>query len=535
MKRILIKNGMVVTGSGEQRQDILIEGGKIVRIGECGSISVGDDAEVMDVEGKYVLPGLIEPHMHIKAPLGGITDILDFDSASKCAAFGGVTTFMDFSSTLPGDALKDAVSARLLEMQQKSKQDYSIHCKVVNLVKKESLALRMLAEVELDKAKMENDDKMIADAKEKLEKAQNVVDVEVSTHLNEIPELIRDGIPTFKLFMTYRQANVMIDDVYMLQVMKAVKDAGGRCGFHAECNAIAEYNETVFREANTLRWEDFPRCKPHLCEEEAVRRVLYYAEMLQAPIYFFHISTKGAVEQIRAAKARGIDVIAETCSHYLMMTDEQNKGDDGILYLMSPPLRKKEDQEALWNGIADGTISIVTSDNCTFPRWMKEGRLEKKANRIVQDFTKVISGVSGIEERLGLLLSQVGRHEGFTLPALVKVTSENPAKVFGCYPEKGCIAVGSDADLAVIDLNDNGYRLTLDALHYPKQGDADMDPDKCLEYAIYGDFTAGGRIVHTIRRGEFLVKNGDYQGEHGVQPVANGRQIIRRLCLNGKQ
>lgn len=528
MSKILIRNGLVISDTGESFLDILTDGEKIVQIGPKNSITPDSRTVIVDAEGKWVLPGLIEPHMHIKAPLGGITDIMDFDSAGKCAAFGGVTTFIDFSSTLPGVPLKQAVKERLDEMAAKSKLDYSVHCKVVNLVTKESLVAQMQAEVDYAKATKENR----AEAEKRLKKAQEDVDAQIQNRLKEIPEIIQEGIPTFKLFMTYRKANVMIDDVYMLQVLKTVRDAGGRCGFHAECNAIAEYNEELFTREGTLNWEDFPRCKPSICEEEAVRRVLYYAELLKAPIYFFHISTKGAVEAIRQAKARGVDVIAETCSHYLMLTDEMNKGKDGILYLMSPPLRSQEDQDALWEGLADGTLSLVTSDNCTFPRWMKEESLTRDVNgNVIPDFTKVISGVSGIEERLGLLLSQIGKREGFTRQKLVEVACTNPAKIFGCYPQKGCLAVGSDADITIVDPTDNEYLLTLDQLHYPIYK-KDSNDKNGLEYAVYGEFPAGGRVVHTIRRGEFLVRDGNYQGENGVPEVSSGRQIIRKLSNN---
>lgn len=531
MKRILIKDGQVVQNGKTMNLDVLIEGEKIAKIGK--NIEIDKDAETINAKDMYVLPGLIEPHMHIKAPLGGITDILDFDSASKCAAFGGITTFMDFSSTLPKDPLWEAVDNRLKEMEGKAVQDYSVHCKVVNLATKESLANLMQSEVNLDKAKVKFDNcnpKLEADYNEydkaikQLAKAKDIVDKEVQAKLDEIPKIIESGIPTFKLFMTYRKANVMIDDIYLLKVLKTVRDNGGRCGFHAECNAIAEYNDMEFIKAGKTKWSDFPESKPAICEEEAVRRVLYYAELLKAPIYFFHISTKGAVQAIREAKARNVDVIAETCSHYLTLTKEKNIGDDGILYLMSPPLRSKEDQDALWEGIDDGTIDLVTSDNCTFPRKMKEASLKKGSDeKIIQDYTKVISGVSGIEERLGLMLSKV-KDNTITIEKLVDLLCHNPAKYFGCSTTKGYIQTGFDADITIVDPNAS-FKFTLDNLHYPKSPTGDNG----LEYSVYQDFTSGGSVIHTIRRGEFLVKDGKYQGEDGVSPVGFGKRIARVL------
>lgn len=522
---LIIKNGTVVTPSGRGLKDIGILDGKISVIAEPGTIN--DAREIIDVTGKYVLPGLIEPHMHVKAPLGGITDIMDFDSAGKCGAFGGVTTYMDFSSTLPGDSLRESVDFRISEMEGLAKQDYSVHCKVVNLVRKESTSRLAAAEVAYDRALETNEG--VEAAKAELDAAQAVVDGEIDARLNEIPEMVKSGVPTFKLFMTYRKANVMIDDVYMLKVMKAVKEAGGRCGFHAECNAIAEYLDELFRKQNTLGWNYFPKSKPRMCEIEAVNRVLYYAELLDAPVFFFHITTKEAVEAIRAAKKRGVDVIAETCIHYLTLTDDKNEGDDGILFMMSPPLRKQEDVDALWEGLMDGTLSQVTSDNCTFPRSMKEARLERVNGKIVPDYSKVISGVSGIEERFELLLNQVGKRNGFTLEKLTQLTSENPAKIFGCYPQKGCLEPGSDADIVVVDLEDKGWKLTLDNLHYPVDGAPGVEKGRGLEYAVYGDFESGGRTVHTIRRGEFLVKDGKYQGEDGLPEVSSGKFLARKL------
>lgn len=534
MNQILIKGGKVIKDGKQMDLDILIQGEKIAKIGK--DLPCEGSVEIIDATGKYVLPGLIEPHMHIKAPLGGITDILDFDSVSKCAAFGGVTTFMDFSSTLPGDSLTDAVENRLKEMENKALQDYSVHCKVVNLATKESLANLMQCEVDYEKAKnkldkcdpkLMSDYEEFDDVKDRLDAARKTVDDEVQARLAEIPEIIKNGIPTFKLFMTYRKANVMIDDIYLLQVLSVVRDHGGRCGFHAECNAIAEYNDMEFAKAGKTKWADFPESKPAICEEEAVRRVLYYAELLKAPIYFFHISTKGAVQAIREAKARNVDVIAETCSHYLTLTKEKNIGDDGILYLMSPPLRSKEDQDALWEGIDDGTIDLVTSDNCTFPRWMKGKDLKQDADgNFIQDYTKVISGVSGIEERLGLMLYMVAKGR-ITLEKMVEVLCHNPAHYFGCDKHKGYILEQYDADITIVDPKAS-YNLTLDNLHYPKYQE-DGVGENGLEYSIYQDLPSGGRVIHTIRRGEFLVKYGKYQGEDGVESASFGKRIARVL------
>ena len=388
---------------------------------------------------------------------------------------------------------------------EKSSLDYACHCKIVNLVASDLISAATLAEAKYAQTKTAEDKAKAYEANAKVEKT-------INNRLAEIPEIIKkEGIPTFKLFMTYRKANVMIDDVYLLKVLKTVKEYGGRCGFHAESNAIAEYNEEAFAKEGKLDWKYFPECKPNLCEAEAVNRVLHYAELLNAPVYFFHVSAKESVEYIRQAKKRGVDVIAETCSHYLMLDKSYNDSDDGILYLMSPPLRtEEEDQKALWEGLNGGILSLVSSDNCTFTRKQKEEPLKNGPH----DFRKPINGVSGIEERFTLMRWAV-EHKKITENQFVKLVCENPAKIFGCFPQKGCLAVGSDADLTIFD-PERVSRLTNKDLHYPAE----------LEYSVFKEFEAKGKVISTIRRGEFLVKDEVYNTK-----ASRGMFLKREISL----
>ena len=494
MKSLLIKNGTVVTGAGMTESDILIRDGKIIEISDRGKIEDPEASlsEVYDALGKWVLPGLVEPHMHIAAPLGGIIDIMDFKSASKVAAYGGVTSFMDFSSTLPGMSIRAAVRERLKEMSE-GKQDYSCHAKVVSLVSPMTAAKLAIVNAELfdakrkrdaliaEKASSEKMDKINAECTRLSENAEQmafIAQAEIDARMDEIPKLVReDKIPTFKLFMTYRKAHVMIDDTDMLKVMKKITEAGGRVGFHAESNPIAEFNDEMFAKEGRLSPKGFSESKPNVCEAEAVNRVLTFAEMIKAKIYFFHITTKESVDLIRKAKARGVDVIA----------------DSGRLFMMSPPLRSQADSEALWEGILDGTISIVSSDNCTFT-------IKQKTTS--DDYRKIISGTSGLGERLGLLLGEGVAKGRISLPQLVKVACENPAKIFGIYPKKGCLQPGSDADITVIDPR-LSHELTCENLHYPES----------LTYSIYKDFYSHGWPVLVLRRGECLLSAGQFHEE----------------------
>lgn len=461
MLDLVIQNGTVVTAASTFRADIGVENEKISVIAAPGALK--EAGRVIDAAGKYVMPGLIDPHMHVAAPFGGTIDVLDFYSASRCGAFGGVTSFMDFSTTVKGMSVMQAVKDRLEEMSHGA-LDYSVHAKFV-----------------------EANDRVVG----------------------EVKELIDFGIPTFKMFTTY--PGVMIEDADILRIMKEAARCGGMCGFHAESNPISDFNKEELAAAGKLDWKYFPEWKPNACEAEAVQRLLTFAEMLDAPIYFYHLSTKEAVDMVRQAKARGVKVQAETCCHYLAFTKEKNDGPDGILFLMSPPLRTEADRQAMWDALRDGTLSLVSSDNEAFTREQKESFLDRDENgQLIADFRKPVNGLPGIEERFGLLMSAV-KEGKLTLNQMVAVGSTNPARTFGCYPRKGCLEVGSDADIIVVD-PEKAMPLTVENLHYG------------LEYSLYEDFTSPGWPVMTIRRGEILVENGQFLGKKDT-----GKFLARKL------
>lgn len=458
---LLIRNGTIVTASSTFRGDIGVSDEAITAIAAPGTL--GEAKRVVDAAGKYVMPGLIEPHMHVAAPFGGTIDILDFYSASKVGAFGGVTSFMDFSTTVKGMSVVQAVKDRLAEMSQGA-LDYSVHAKFV-----------------------EANEKTIA----------------------EVKELVEMGIPTFKMFTTY--PGVMIEDTDILRIMEEAARRGALCGFHAESNPIADFNREKLAAEGKLDWKYFCEAKPNACEAEAVQRLLAFAEFLDAPIYFYHLSTKEAVAMVRRAKARGVKVQAETCGHYLALTKDKNDGPDGINFLMSPPLRSEEDRQAMWAALKDGTLSLVTSDNEAFTREQKESFLDRdESGRRIVDFRKPVNGTPGLEERFGLLMW--GVNQGLlTLNELVALGSTNPARTFGCYPRKGCLEVGSDADIILVD-PEKVMPLTPENLHYG------------LDYSLYEDYTAKGWPVMTIRRGEILVENGEFLGKEST-----GRFLARKL------
>ena len=471
MLDLIVRGGTVVTASETFRADIGVTDEKISHIAAAGSLDglVGDTTKVIEAEGKYVMPGLIEPHMHVKAPFSNTIDMLDFYTASKCAAFGGVTSFMDFSTTTKDTPVLKAVEERIGEMAEGA-LDYSVHAKFITAG---------------------NDPDELR---------------------NTVKTLVEKGVPTFKMFTIY--PGVMIQDADILRIMEVAKEEGALCGFHAESNDIAQFMTQKLVSEGKTDWEYFNQAKPNACEAEAVNRILTFAGLLDAPVYFYHLSAKESVNLVREAKKRGVRVQAETCGHYLTLTEANNKGVDGINYLMSPPLRSEEDRKAMWEGIKDGTLSLVTSDNEVFSRKIKEKDLEIDGDTGEKSpcFATPVNGIPGLEERFGLLMIGVNNGD-ISLNKLVEVGSTNPAKVFGCYPQKGCLAVGSDADLIVVDPEKN-VPLVRENLHYPDE----------LDYNLYEGFVSRGWPVCTVRRGEVLVENGEFKGKRN-----SGRLLRRRL------
>ncbi len=464
MVDLLLRNGNIVTPGDTYTADIAITDGVIMAIGKLDS-SLEARREI-DLEGKHVMPGVVEPHMHVEAPFMGCIGQLDFYTASKVAAFGGVTFFMDFSNTSVGDSVLEKVKMRREEMG-KSAIDYGIHAKFV-------------------------------------EAAPRVV--------KEIEAIVDYGCPSFKMFMTYKKEGVMIDDEGMIRIFEAAKNYGALPGVHAESNAIAELNVERMREKGDLSWTNFPRSKPSLCEKEAVDRAINLAHYAGSSLYIFHLSSQDALESVKEAKKKGQAVTAETCPHYLLLDQSCYEGEEGYLAIMSPPLRSREDNEALWRGLAEGTVSVIGSDNCTYSLEEKRRFLDTDPQgKVIPDFTKVVNGVNGLEERLPLLLEYGVYQKKLTLNQVCAITSYNPAKTFGLYPQKGAIQVGSDGDLVVVDLAATS-EMKADSLHYENS------------YTLYGGRIIHGLPVMTISRGRVLVENGVFHGQPG-----SGRFVPRKI------
>jgi len=464
----IIRNGYLVLEEGTVRADLAIKNGKIAALLDPDE-SVECQKEI-DAQGRLVLPGLIDAHMHTQAPFQGISPQLTFYQQSICAAFGGVTTYMDFTNTWKGSSVLQALEDRIEEMAE-SAIDFSVHGKFV-------------------------------EANEQL--------------LDEIPLLAEKGCPTFKLFMTYRKEGVMADDMTLMQVFKRAKENNCMPLIHAESNAIAETAVYECIKNNTLTWRDFAKSKPVICEIEAFGRVTKLAESVGVPLLIVHTTNGPCLDIAKQAQERGQRLYIETGPHYLTLFDElYDDVESGHLAICSPPLRTRKERDELWDGIKNGTITLIGSDDCTFTREEKEKALQRDASgKIIPDFTKVVNGLSGLEIRFNLMVNEGVESGKITMNQVVALCSTNIAKTMGCYPQKGTLLPGADADIVIFDLNEE-WVISANNLH------------SGAGYSLHEGYKTKGKVKTTLLRGEIIMDNNTFMGSKG-----QGKFIKRTLKLN---
>lgn len=391
----VIRGGTIVTADDIYPADIGIARGKVAAIGQGLQA-----AESVDATGKYVMPGGIDAHTHLDMPFGGTTTADDWRSGTIAAACGGTTTLIDFAIQDFGKSLRAGVDAWFERAQGKAAIDYGFHTIIRELQ---------------------------------------------SSHLEEMDQLVRDGISSFKLFMAYPGV-FMVDDATIFRALLRTKDNGGLICMHAENGGVIDtLVQRALAEGHTEpKWHALTR--PMGAEAEATRRALALAEMAGVPIYIVHLSAGDAMEEVRRARERGLPAYAETCPQYLFLSyeDYERPGFEGAKYVMSPPLRPKGNEERLWNGLVTDALQAVSTDHCSF--CMKE---QKELGK--NDFSKIPNGAPGIENRLMLLYDGGVGGGRITLNRFVELVSTRPAKIFGLYPRKGSITVGADADLLLWD------------------------------------------------------------------------------------
>lgn len=452
MYDLVVRNGLVVSPGGSQRADIAILDG---RVAAAGTVT-GRARRTVDATGLHVLPGGVEPHMHVENEFLGLSTANDFYTQSVAAAFGGTTTLFDFANTPRGGSLVESLERRR-EQMEKSALDYAVHGRVLE-----------------------------------------------AAHLTELADAVRAGCPSFKVYTTYPEVGLMVDDATLLAAFERAAACGALPLVHAESDPIAAFLTEKARREGDLSWSRYPDVKPPVCEAEAFERVVQYARVTNCPLYVVHTTVAGAVDSARRARAAGQRLLVETCPQYLVLDRSlYDDPDRGHLAVCSPPLRRPSEAGALWQGLADGTITVIGSDDCAYTRSAKEALLERDSDgRLVPDFTRVVQGVPGIETRLPLLLSEGVNRGRLTIEQVAALTSANPARYLGLYPRKGAVRPGADADLVLVDLAAE-WVLSASVLHTP------------LEDCLYEDLRVRGRPVMTIAGGQVVMEDNIFTGERG--------------------
>ena len=436
MTKTVIHAGEIVTSQGVVKADILIENGVIVDIQPNLEIA---GAMRVNADGMLVLPGGVDVHTHMPWPTGTFISTDTFASGSRAAAFGGVTTVIDFAIPEENESLRSALNRKLHEADKEAWVDYSFHVNIRG---------------------------------------------EVNSKLEEVPGLVEEGFPSFKVFMAYEGFRVA--DADLLRVLKTVKDAGGMVNVHAENGPLADYLTAELINQGNTSLSYYPQARPVICEAEAVSRLLTYQKQIGVPLHIHHVSTAAAVDLIRAARESGQPLTAETCPQYLVFSEENYQSDQALAAALvcAPSIKSLDDQAGLWQGLRDGALSAVATDHCPYSREQKFSGGD--------DFSQVPGGMAGVETRLPILFHFGVNMNKLSLPQFSYAWSEGPARCFGLFPRKGTIAIGSDADLVIFDPHEEW---TL------KAADLHMNTD-CLSYE---DISVKGRAVMTILRGEMLV------------------------------
>lgn len=459
MKKILIQNGIVVTDKHVARYDIAVNGEQIESLGISGGFSQNDFDEVIDAEGLIVMPGLVEPHVHFDAPfMGGTTDH-DMLTGTKACAYGGITTVISFSNQPKGASLIQNVKEWEEKNRGRAYVDWSMHG-------------------------------LIYDASEQT--------------LNDIPELVKIGVPTYKCFTTYRHSGRLMDDDSMLRVLRATAESGGMLMVHCEHDATCEYLTKRAVDEGHTSWINHARTRPARAEDMAIQRVADLLKTVPARTYIVHASTAGSVRIIAEAQEEGLPILAETCTHYLILTEDMLKGEDGYLYICSPPLRTEQDIERLWNAVRLGPLSVVSSDDAGLPSEMRRQLAQGR-------FDKVPSGMPGVEPRLTMLYTEGVRKNRIDLPKMEQLTSSGPAGLFGLNPRKGSLKPGSDADIVLFDPNEE-WTMSAATLH--------MNTDFCP----FEGRRVFGKVKTLLCRGEFVLRDFELVGSS-----EHGQRIYRKL------
>jgi dihydropyrimidinase len=439
--RTAIVGGVVVGPLGSLAGDVLVEGGVIKEVGRIDSAG----AEVVHAGGCFVLPGAIDVHTHV---FGGIRD------DTRSALCGGTTSALAFVDALPGERPVEAARRTLADELPDSLIDLAFHAVIWEPDAYEAGDLKAVAEL---------------------------------------------GVGSVKLWLAYLELGIMANDDVAFAVMQEAADLGVVVLAHCENGRVIDVLTRQLVDGGRLGIDSLPRSRPISLEAECIHRFLVLAELAGATPYVVHVTGRRPLEEIVAARARGMTVYAEVCSHHLLFDQSDQEGPDAIRYVMTPPLRTGDDRAALLEGLAGGGLDTYASDHCHL-------RLDRDKMPVRDDFTKIPTGLPGIGARLPLGFALTGDGQRLDVERLVEVACAAPARIFGLYPKKGVVAPGSDADIVVWDPS-TPSRLTLDAIN------------DGLDWSPYDGHDIPGTVRHVLARGDRVVEDGcwketDHRGEY---------------------
>jgi len=448
--RTLITNGTIVTADGSTVADVLIDGETIAQIGRDLSATGVTADETIDATGRYVIPGGIDAHTHMELPFGGTFAKDTFETGTRAAAFGGTTSIIDFAVQSRGGSLRAGLDTWLAKAEGNAVTDYGMHM-IMSDVNEASLA--------------------------------------------EMDVLVAEGVPDFKLFTAYPGV-FYSDDGSILRAMQRTAENGGMIMMHAENGMAIDVVAAQTFESGMTDPIGHGLARKAVFEGEATNRVIRLAEAAGVPVYIVHLSSREALVEVRAARDRGTKAFAETCPQYLFLSlDDMGNGFEGAKFVCSPPLRPRDNWDDLWTGLVKDDLQLVATDHCPF-----DFHGQKELGR--GDFRKVPNGLPGVEDRVDLL------HDGgvvggrISRERWVEIVSTAPAKMFGMYPQKGAIAIGSDADIVIYD-PDRRHTISA-ATHH-------MDVD----YSCYEGRSIQGGSDIVLSRGSVIVRDGEFTGRKG--------------------
>lgn len=454
---LILQGGTIVTDVKSYKADVRIENEKIAEIG-ADLFKEGD--EIVPINGCYLVPGGIDTHTHFDLDVGTTITADNFETGTKAAIVGGTTTILDFATQSKGHTLSDG----LREWHDKSRgrcySDYGFHMAITDW----------------------ND-----------------------TTSKEMEDMINEGVTSFKMYMAYKDT-LQVDDGIIFKALKRAKELGVLIGFHCENGDIISELINEFKDNNQLSPKYHQLSRPSDLEVEATYRLMKIAKAANAPVYVVHLSSKDALEEVKKARLDGVKVYTETCPQYLLLDDKlyDLDGFESAKYVMSPPLRTKVDNDALWKALEEGDIDAIGTDHCSF-------NYKGQKDIGINDFSKIPNGGPGVEHRMGLLYTYGVKEGKISMNKFVELTSTKAAKLFGMYPQKGSIEVGSDADIVVIDPE---MKNIISAENQTQNTD----------YTPYEGYEVDCQFRHVFLRGIEVIKEGKLTVEHPT-----GKYIVRTI------